>query len=281
MPTLHTTEFHDLATGLVDFSLVFLIIYRLLVLIRGTRAMQVMTGLITIVAAYFLSSDDYLGLPTLHWLLDKFFNALVLVAVVLFQNDIRRAFSRVVEAKWLGGRANRSELGWLEEVLKAVTMLRESRLGGLIVMERDADLSALAEAGTAMDAVISKGALFAIFNPAYASPLHDGACILRGGRIAAAACFLPLTTNPDVDRTMGTRHRAAIGVTEDLDAVAIVVSESTQRVSIAAGGHLSRDLTLPELRQLLTALLNRPANGADPELPTDGGLRLAPTAEAT
>ena len=280
MTSLNASELRDLATSVVDFSLVFLIIYRLLVLIRGTRAMQVMTGLITIVAAYFLSSDDYLGLPTLHWLLDKFFNALVLVAVVLFQNDIRRAFSRVVEAKWLGGRAAGADLAWVEELLKAVAMLRDARLGGLVVIERDADLSQLAESGTAIDAVISKGTLFAIFNPAHASPLHDGACILRRGRISSAACFLPLTTNADVDRTMGTRHRAAIGVTEDLDAVALVVSESTQRVSVAVGGHLSRDLSQPELRQLLLSLLNRPAGTADPELPTDPGMPLTATAEA-
>lgn len=267
--------------GLIDFSVVYLIIYRLLVLIRGTRAVQVMTGLITIVLAYFLSSDEYLGLPTLHWLLDKFFSALVLVAVVLFQNDIRRAFSRVVEAKWLGGRAQRTELGWVEEVLKSVGMLRQARIGGLIVIERDADLSPLAESGTALDAVISKETIFAIFNPAHASPLHDGACILRGGRIAAAACFLPLTTNPDVDRTMGTRHRAAIGVTEDLDAVALVVSESTQRITLAAGGQISRELTVPELRQLLVALLNRPVGGEEPELPSDNAMQLQPSAEAT
>lgn len=281
MPALTAAELRDLAMGLIDFSLVYLIIYRLLVLIRGTRAVQVMTGLVTVVVAYFLSSDEYLGLPTLHWLLDKFFNALVLVAVVLFQNDIRRAFSRVVEAKWLGGRAQRGELGWLEEVLKSVTMLRQAHIGGLIVIERDADLSPLAESGTAVDAIISKETLFAVFNPAHASPLHDGACILRAGRIAAAACFLPLTTNPDVDRTMGTRHRAAIGVTEDLDAVAVVISESTQRVTVAAGGHISRDLTIPELRQLLVALLRRSAGDAEPTLPTDEALALQPTPEAT
>ena len=281
MPAFSTAELHDLAMGLIDFSVVYLIIYRLLVLIRGTRAVQVMTGLITIVVAYFLSSDDYLGLPTLHWLLDKFFSALVLVAVVLFQNDIRRAFSRVVEAKWLGGRAQRGDLAWLEELLKCVSMLRQARIGGLVVIERAADLSPLAESGTRLDAVISKETLFAIFNPAHASPLHDGACIIRGGRIAAAACFLPLTTSTDVDRTMGTRHRAAIGVTEDLDAVALVISESTQRVTVASGGHISRDLTIPELRQLLIALLNRSAGDADPELPTEETMQLQPSAEAT
>ena len=113
MPAFTSTELRNLAMGLIDFAVVFLIIYRLLLLIRGTRAVQVMTGLLVIVFGYFLSSDDYLGLPTLHWLLDKFFGAIVLVAVVLFQNDIRRAFSRVVETKWLGGRSQRTALGWV------------------------------------------------------------------------------------------------------------------------------------------------------------------------
>jgi uncharacterized protein (TIGR00159 family) len=279
MPAFTSTELRNLATGLIDFAVVFLIIYRLLLLIRGTRAVQVMTGLLVIVFGYFLSSDDYLGLPTLHWLLDKFFGAIVLVAVVLFQNDIRRAFSRVVETKWLGGRSQRTALGWVEELLKAVSMLRDARIGGLVVMERDADLSPLAESGTTLDAAVSKEVLFAIFNPGHASPLHDGACIIRGGRVAAAACFLPLTTNAEVDRTMGTRHRAAIGVTEELDAIALVVSESTQRITVAVGGHLSRDLSMPELRQLLVALLNRPPGGADPELPSDETLQRQPLAE--
>jgi diadenylate cyclase len=104
--------------------------------------------------------------------------------------------------------------------------------------------------------------------------------VLRGGRIAAAACFLPLTTNAEVDRTMGTRHRAAIGVTEELDAVALVVSESTQRITVAVGGHLSRELNMPELRQLLMALLNRPPGGADPELPSEEKMQIQPSAEA-
>jgi diadenylate cyclase len=258
-----STHWLDWLAAAFDFTLVYLLIYQTLLLIRGTRAVQVLVGLVAIIVAWFLSRDDYFELPTVHWLLDKFFSAIILVVVVLFQQDLRRGLSKFAGRGWLAGVEETLESARIDELLKALHMLRSAGLGGLIVVERGADLTSATTDGTRLDALLTKELLFAIFNPAHANPLHDGAVIVRGDRILAAACFLPLTSNEAIERSLGTRHRAAIGVTEDNDSVAIIVSESSRAVSLAVNGQLSRPLEPGELREALQRLIGRGARPGD------------------
>ena len=249
----------DLILSIVDFVVVYLLIYQILVLIRGTKAVGVLVGLLVLIVFYFVSKDEYLGLSTLHWLLDKFIGSFILVLVVLFQQDIRRALSSFAKSSIFSGLTAQEGAQLVEELIRACTSLSRHKIGALIAVEREGDLSQYAEEGVKLDAVVSNEALYAVFNPANANPLHDGATIVRGGRVLAAGCFLPLTANPRVDKSLGTRHRAAIGLAEDTDAVVLVVSEETGVISVALGGKLSRNLDANALRQLLHALLGAPA----------------------
>ena len=249
----------DLILSVVDFVVVYLLIYQILVLIRGTKAVGVLVGLLVLIVFYFVSKDEYLGLSTLHWLLDKFIGSFILVIVVLFQQDIRRALSSFAKSSLFSGLTAQEGAQLVEELVRTCSNLSRQKIGALIAVEREGDLSQYAEDGVKLDSVVSNEALFAIFNPANANPLHDGAVIVRGGRILAAGCFLPLTANPRVDKALGTRHRAAIGLAEDTDAAVLVVSEETGVISVALGGKLSRNLDANSLRQLLHALLGSAA----------------------
>lgn len=248
----------DLLLMVVDFAVVYLLIYQILVLIRGTKAVGVLVGLLFAIVFYFVSKDEYLGLSTLHWLLDKFIGSFILVIVVLFQQDIRRALSSFAKTSFFSGLTAQEGAQLVEELVKACNNLAKNRIGALIAVERDGDLGEYAEEGVHVDAAVSNEMLFAVFNPANANPLHDGAVIVRGDRIVAAGAFLPLTSNPRVDKSLGTRHRAAIGLTEDTDAAVLVVSEETGIISVALGGRLSRNLDANALRQLLHSLLGTP-----------------------
>ncbi len=258
----------DLVLSAVDFAVVYLLIYQILVLIRGTKAVGVLVGLLVLIMFYFVSRDEYLGLSTLHWLLDKFIGSFILVIVVLFQQDIRRALSSFAKSSLFSGLTAQEGAQLVEELVRSCTSLSRNKIGALIAVEREGDLTQYAEDGVKLDAVVSNETLYAVFNPANANPLHDGATIVRGGRILAAGCFLPLTSNPRVDKALGTRHRAAIGLAEDTDAAVLVVSEETGVISVALGGKLSRNLDANALRQLLHALLGTPAATAQTPQPT-------------
>lgn len=256
----------DLLISVADFVIVYLLIYQVLLLIRGTKAVQVLVGLLLIIIFYFLSQDAYLGLSTLHWLLDKFIASFILVIVVLFQNDLRRGLSAFARSPIFGGLSARRGAQLVEELVRASVMMSRNRIGALIVLERDGDLTQFSEEGVELDAVVAHETVYAAFNPSNANPLHDGAMVIRGDRIVSAGCFLPLTTNPRVDKTLGTRHRAAIGLTEETDAIVLVVSEETGTVSLAMNGQLQRELDPNALRQLLQTLLGagrREARNAD------------------
>ncbi len=254
----------DLILSIADFVLVYLLIYQVLLVIRGTRAVPVLVGLLLVIVGYFVSKDEYLGLSTLHWLLDKFIASFILVIVVLFQQDIRRGLSHFAKSRFFRGGLSASQGAQLvEELVRSASLLSRNRIGALIAIERDGDLGQYAEEAIKLDAVVTNEVLYAIFNPANANPLHDGATILRGDRIVASGCFLPLTTNPRVDKTLGTRHRAAIGLTEETDTVVLVVSEETGIVSVALSGRLSRNLDANALRELLHAVLGTPASRTD------------------
>jgi diadenylate cyclase len=236
----------------LDIAIVSLLIYEFLKLIRGTRAVQMALGSFLIVALFFVSR--LAPLQTLNWLIR---NALVYVAfaaIVIFQSDIRRALAHFGQApffRYLTRQQAADET--IEEVVVAATMLAQQRTGAIFAIEREIGLRNYIESGIPLDAMLTYDLLVTIFNPG--SPLHDGAVILQEGRVAAAACFLPLTVNPRLSRDLGTRHRAAIGLTEESDAAAVVVSEETGQIAIALDGNIERALTPDELRERLRRLV--------------------------
>jgi diadenylate cyclase len=240
---------------LADIVLVAVVLYSMLLLLRGTRAMQMGIGLALVFIGY--QGAKRLGLVTLYEMLDTLLTSLVLIIVVVFQHDIRRAlvrFGRRPLFSMRGSQENHS----IDEVVKAAVSLAHKRIGALIVFERDASLDDFIDEGTILDAAISKELLYSIFIPSFENPMHDGALILREGRVWQAGAFLPLTANPKLDRSLGTRHRAAIGLSEETDAVVVVVSEERGAVSLCFNGNMVRNLDGPSMRKVLLELLNRP-----------------------
>ncbi len=233
--------------AVADVAVVAYLVYRVLLLIRGTRAQQVLIGLALVGGGFFLSK--LFGLRTLSWILDNFISSFLLLVIVVFQHDIRRGLSRVGRRPLLGGTGYGQGAYLVDELTRAAEALAKERIGAIILVEREADLSELAETGMRVDARISTGLVTQIFTPP--GPLHDGAMIIQQGRITAAAVFLPITMNPRLDPSLGSRHRAAVGSTEEIDAIAIVVSEERGQVSIAEGGTLTRDLDGAMLRKVL------------------------------
>ncbi len=236
---------------LLDIALVAFIIYRIILLIKGTRAVQMLLGLAVILIVYVASQVG--GLYTLHWLLDNFLSSIILVIVVIFQNDIRRALMHVGRNPFFADLSYREETEVMEELVKGCVNLARKRIGALIVIEREAGLKDFLEVGVEIDAKVSSDLITSIFLPY--SPIHDGAVIIQQGRMTRAGCFLPLSQNPDISKTLGTRHRAAIGLTELVDAVGIVVSEETGKISIVVGGRITRDLDSTALKRVLKRLL--------------------------
>ena len=236
----------------VDILIVSLLIYEGLKLIRGTRAMQMATGGVLVLLLFYIS--QLFPLQTVSWLIRNVLAYVVIAAIVLFQSDIRRALSHLGRAPFFRyfGRSERAA-ETIEEVVTAAGMLAKARVGAIIVFEREIGLRNYVESGIPLDAAVSYDLLTTIFQPT--TPMHDGAVIISDERIAAAACFLPLTVNPKLDRDLGTRHRAAIGLTEECDAVAVVVSEERGEISLARHGNIVRGLTLDEMRARLQSLL--------------------------
>lgn len=236
---------------LLDILLMWFIAYRTVTVLRGTRALQSLVGLVALVLVYVVSRR--LDLYAVGWLLDKFFVYLVLAVLILFQNDIRRALARAGGRFFLGfgGGANASAQ---EEVIQAAFALASRRIGALIVFERGAALQELVEAGHPTDSVVSQDLLMSVFHPT--SPLHDGAAIIQKGRLAAAKVFLPLSLTQDIARYFGTRHRAALGLSEETDAVIVVVSEERGTVSVVMHGALTPVADTNELRQRLQEVLS-------------------------
>jgi len=244
---------------LLDILLVAFIIYRILLLIKGTRTVQMLVGLAVLLVVYVGSQVG--GLFTLNWLLENFLSSIILVIVVIFQNDIRRALMHMGRNPFFADQSFREEDKAIDELVRGCTSLAGRRYGALLVIERETGINDFLEVGTELDAKISADLLGAIFHPQ--SPIHDGALIIQRGRLTRAGCFLPLTQNPSVSPRLGSRHRAAIGLTELVDAVAIVVSEETGKVSVVVSGKMTRDLDSITLRKVLRRLLEprRPAAG--------------------
>lgn len=251
----------EILIAMIDFAIVYFVLYRILLLIKGTRAVQILIGLIVVILFYFLSKNDLWTLPATNWFIDKFIANFIIIIVIIFQSDIRRALAHFGKTTFFSTRQSIEETQILEEVIKASQMLAARKIGALIAIERTADLNDFTDEGIRMDAAVSKETLFSVFLTEHQNPLHDGAVVIQKSRIAAAGCFLPLSNNPQIEKTLGTRHRAAIGLTEDTDAVVVVVSEERGVVSIAYREQLFADLDANEMRDMLQGIFA----GADDE----------------
>jgi diadenylate cyclase len=236
LPQLHLT-------GVIDILVVAFLVYQALMVVRGTRAGHILIGILIMVSLYAIAS--WAGLEALRSLLSFIVPYIGLAIIVLFQSEIRRTLARLGRKRWFGFGGSFRAPESIDEILFAVERLAEEKTGALIVLERDIGLRTFIESGVILEARISRDLLLSIFQPGL--PLHDGAVIVQKDRVAAAACFLPLTTNPALSRKLGTRHRAAIGITEETDCLSIVVSEETGRVSVAAFGDLIQGLTSADL----------------------------------
>jgi uncharacterized protein (TIGR00159 family) len=243
----------------LDILIVGFIIYELLQFIRGTHAVQMAIGAFVLVVLYWMSL--LFNLETVNWMLRTFLPTLVFGIIVVFQAEIRKVLAHLGRRPFFGAFSGQRKEEVIDEVVLAATTLASKRTGALVVIERDMGLRSYVETGITLDAVLTYDLLISIFNPG--TPLHDGAVIIQGNRAAAAACFLPLTVNPALSRTLGSRHRAAIGLTEDTDALVVVVSEETGTISLVAEGRIRRELDGQTLKHaLLQALEVRPSADA-------------------
>jgi diadenylate cyclase len=235
-----------------DIAIVSFLIYEVLTLIRGTRAMQMAVGSALLLMLFYASRWG--RLETVNFLIRNFAGYVVFAVIVLFQADIRRALANLGRGPFFRYFAKpESAEESIEELVVAVGMLSAQRIGAIVVIERQVGLRTYIEGGIPLDAVLTYDLLLSIFQ--HASPLHDGAVIVQNDRVAAAACFLPLTVNPRLSKDLGSRHRAAIGLTEENDAVAIVVSEQTGVISISVDGQIERELDADALRTRLRSLV--------------------------
>jgi diadenylate cyclase len=254
----------------LDILLVAAIIYRVLTVFRGTRAVQITIGLAVLAGAAM--GARALELTSLGWLLDHFWSFWVIALIVVFQPELRRALAWIGQGsalqRILGDTAEGARV--VQEIARATESLAGRRIGALIVLERATGLRQYAELGVALDALVSADLLTSVFLPY--SPLHDGAVFIRGGRVVAAGCFLPLSRNLRVGRTLGTRHRAALGIAEETDAIAVVASEETGRLSIAVGGRIEVVDDADALRTRLDELMGIGA-GSVPDMAGFSALR--------
>ncbi len=252
-------------TAALDIIIVAILVYQLLLIIRGRRAVHVLLGICVLGLIY--AASVWARLELLHTILATLFPYTPIALIVMFQAELRRALARLGRRPFLGiSQLERRELS--QEVVLAVGRLAQTKVGALIVIERKIGLRTFIESGVSLDALVSRDLLCSIFHPG--GTLHDGAVIIQGDRISAAACFLPLTTNPLLVTELGTRHRAALGISEESDCIAIVVSEETGKVSAAVFGEIELDVPLERVEHLLSERLEReekrsapsPARGA-------------------
>jgi len=233
---------------ILDIALVSLILYRLILLIRGTKASKMLVGVLLLLLASVFAR--HLSLYTLDWLLQSFWAYIVIALIVIFQPEIRRALARMGEASFIPTFTTAEELKSLEEIVRAAISLANRKIGALMVIQRETRLKDFVELGTPLDARVSKELLMSIFHPS--SPIHDGAVVIKGNRVVAAGCFLPIAPTTRISKSLGTRHRAALGLTEETDAVVIVVSEETGQISMSMNGKLETHLDMGTLRDMLT-----------------------------
>lgn len=234
----------ELIVDLIDVVIVSFLLYRLFSLMRGTRAVHMFFGLIVLFILSVIA--QYFNLIAINWLISSLRTVWVIAFVIIFQPELRRALAMLGQNRLLGRFVRVSETGIIPEIVKSVQQLVDKRIGALIVLEKDMGLKGYVETGTAVDAKVSSELLGTIFTPP--SPLHDGAVIIQNDRVVAAGCILPLTQDQRVAQALGTRHRAALGLSEETDALVIVVSEETGNIAYAESGKLHRKLDLNTLR---------------------------------
>ena len=240
------------AQSVLDIILVAVLIYEFLALIKGTRAMPVLFGVGSIALAYYLALR--LELRTVIWVMSNLLPYAIFALIVVFQGEIRFALAKLGR-KFTFSRVSGAVAESYDDIVLAANLFSQNQTGALIVIERDIGLRTYIESGVPLDAQVSYDLLATIFRPS--APLHDGAVIIQKDRISAAACFLPLSMNPVLSTQLGTRHRAGIGITEETDAIAVIVSEETGQISLAISGNIERDMTADELRERLSQLLRR------------------------
>jgi len=232
----------------IEIGIIWFVFYYVLISIRGTRAIQVLKGLMVLFIAFFIS--QLLSLTTINWLLTKIFAISVIALLIIFQPELRRGLAHLGKNRFLAIFSRTEET--INEIVKAAVRLSKRKIGALIAIEREIGLKIYIESGVSMDSKVSNELIQTIFMPH--TPLHDGGIIIQEQRIAAAGCLFPLTQNPSISKTMGTRHRAAIGLTEETDAICVIVSEETGAASVAVGGKLTRNLEFPNLKKVLRNL---------------------------
>jgi len=251
MPTHLLARIPELsATSVIDILLVAVLIYQFLVLIRGTRAVPVLVGVAGITLAIYVA--HVFELRTVNFLVGTLLPYGIFALIVVFQNEIRHALARIGR-KLTFSRSSQGMQEAYDDIVLAANLFSQSQTGALIIIEREIGLRTYVESGVPLDANLSYDLLATIFRPS--APLHDGAVIVQKDRIAAAACFLPLSMNPVLSTQLGTRHRAGIGITEETDAIAVIVSEETGYISMAVAGNIERDITVEYLRERLSELL--------------------------
>ncbi|MBZ5697526.1 MAG: diadenylate cyclase CdaA [Acidobacteriia bacterium] len=237
----------------LDILIIAILIYYFLKLLRGTRAVQMLIAIVLLV--FFYRGAQWARLAMVEWLLTTLLPYVAIALIILFQPEIRRALSRFGRNLSLMKFASRNPKASCDDIVMAAEYFSQNRIGALMVVERQAGLRTYIESGIPLDAKLSYDLLLSIFRPG--SPLHDGAVIIEGSRVAAAGCFLPLSLNPMISKQLGTRHRAAIGITEDSDAVVVLVSEETGSISVASAGTIDTNLTPEELSDRLNEMVSR------------------------
>jgi len=246
------TTWQQAAWVALDILLVAILIYQVLVMIRGTRAVPMLVGLIVVALTFYLARIG--ELTTLNWVVSHVLPYVVFALIVVFQSEIRHVLADLGR-RFSFLRGNDPATDAYDDIVLAANLFSQHQTGALIVIERDIGLRTHIESGVPLDARLSYDLLATIFRPS--APLHDGAVIVQKDRIAAAACFLPLSMNPLLSTQLGTRHRAGIGITEETDAIAVICSEETGGISVAIGGTIERDLTVEQLRERLSSELRR------------------------
>lgn len=230
----------------LEIIILWFVLYRIMLFVKGTRAAQVLKGIVVLVILFFLTQR--LGLVTLNWILTKLFALSIIAFLIIFQPELRRGLARLGQNHFLGSFLKEEQI--IEEIVTAVLNLSQKKIGALVAIEREVSLKPYIESGVAMQSKLTHELLSTIFIPN--APLHDGGVIIEEGLLAAAGCLFPLSQNPRLSKTLGTRHRAALGLTEETDAVVVVVSEETGAISVAIGGKLTRDLNQEGLVKILT-----------------------------
>lgn len=241
----------NLVIDILDIVIVAFLFYRLLLLIKGTRATQMFIGLFLLIIVSFVA--QWLNLNALNWIVSSLKTVWVIAFVILFQPELRKALTLLGQNRILGAFIKVEESSTVSEIVKACHQLVQKGLGAIVVIEQDVGLRNYIETGTPIDARITSELLVTVFTPP--SPLHDGAVIIEKNRVVAAGCILPLSQNPRLQKTLGTRHRAGLGLSEETDAIVIIVSEETQAISLAIGGKLKRKLDINTLRNDLVGIL--------------------------